>query len=844
MKHNSVYILALTIIVVFSSSCNPIKRIKADEHLLTENKVTVDGKKENSETINNILVQKPNSKIPLLGVPVRLNVYNLARPNIDSILNAKILSDTLKVRRKTRLLSKKQLDAYLRSRKKFNAWLKRTGEAPVVVDEEKTKKSANQLRRYFFKKGWFDAKADYSINLQDNQRATIDYSVDRGTPYMLDSITKTIASPVIDSLYNSIEAQSLLKTGEQFEEDNYTKERERINEHMRNSGIYHFAQDYVTFEIDTIGTDKKVNTKLNIADRSIRYGDSTNRVPFKPYTIKDVNIFTDYRFENRNNAITDSTTYDNYNLYSYDKLKYRPNALTDAIFIEKGSLFRDIDRTRTYKSLSQLQTFRYPEIRYVENEEDSTLTANIFLSPKKKYDLGFEFNISQSNIQTVGFSGSIGLITRNIFRGAETLDISGIYTIGASKDGGESDDPFFDINELGATAKLTIPRMFFPFNTEKIIPKFMSPSTRINLAATSQRNIGLDKQTFSGSISYNWFPSEKVTNTLDLFNVQYVKNLNTSNYFNVYNNSFNRLVDIARDLDYIPEDETLSIPDGADMFINDVLDPNTTLNPTTDDIVAVTSINQRKDRLTEDNLIFASSFNYVKDRKESIFDNDYSTFKFRLEFAGNLLSNIANVFNLDKNADDRYKIFGVAFSQYAKGEVDYIKYWDLGRNSVFALRSYFGIAIPYGNSDNIPFAKSFFGGGPNDNRAWTAYNLGPGSSVNANEFNEANLKIHLSAEQRFNIFGSLKGALFVDAGNIWNVLDDVEDEAATFSGFNSLQDIAIGSGFGLRYDFRFFIVRFDIGFKTYDPSYELGNRWLNDYNFRNAVYNIGINYPF
>jgi outer membrane protein assembly factor BamA len=142
------------------------------------------------------------------------------------------------------------------------------------------------------------------------------------------------------------------------------------------------------------------------------------------------------------------------------------------------------------------------------------------------------------------------------------------------------------------------------------------------------------------------------------------------------------------------------------------------------------------------------------------------------------------------------------------------------------------------------FSKSFFAGGANDNRAWTAYRLGPGSSESSNEFNEANLKLALSVEQRFNIFGSLNGAVFVDAGNIWNVLDDVTDDNATFSGFNSLKDIAVGSGFGLRYDFSFFVFRFDVGFKTYDPSYQDQNRWFNDYNFGNAVYNIGINYPF
>ena len=173
---------------------------------------------------------------------------------------------------------------------------------------------------------------------------------------------------------------------------------------------------------------------------------------------------------------------------------------------------------------------------------------------------------------------------------------------------------------------------------------------------------------------------------------------------------------------------------------------------------------------------------------------------------------------------------------------DIINYF--GRDNILAIRGYFGIAIPYGNSNSIPFSKSFFAGGPNDNRAWAAYDLGPGSTQSLSEFNEANLKIAASLEQRFNILGRFNGAVFLDAGNIWNVLDNVEDDKATFNNLSSLEDIAIGSGFGLRYDFSFFVLRLDIGFKTYDPSYDLGSRWFNDYNFGKAVYNIGINYPF
>jgi hypothetical protein len=441
-------------------------------------------------------------------------------------------------------------------------------------------------------------------------------------------------------------------------------------------------------------------------------------------------------------------------------------------------------------------------------------------------------------------------LIRNVFRGAETLELSAIGSIGASKNKNNINDPFFDINEIGADLKLTIPRFFFPFKTEKIIPKYMSPSTRISLATTSQTNIGLDKQTFTGIFNYNWQPSAKVTNRLDVFNIQYVRNLNTQNYFRIYDNSFSLLNQVARDINYIEDDTSLNLPDSdnpvneADIFINDVLSNNTSLNPNDPSFKSVSSINERKQRLTENNLIISSSFSLTNDERTNLFDDDFSIFRFKLELAGNLLSSVSDLIGQKKNADNRYELFDVAYSQFVKTELDYVKHWSLGKKNILATRSYFGIAIPYGNSNNIPFSKSFFAGGANDNRAWTAYRLGPGSSESTNEFNDANLKLALSVEQRFNIFGKLNGAVFVDAGNIWNVLDDVTDENATFSNLSSLKNIAVGSGFGLRYDFSFFIFRFDIGFKTYDPSYQDQNRWFNDYNFSNAVYNIGINYPF
>ena len=850
MKRTLTKISIFIILISAITSCNVVKRVGKNQHLLTQNSVFVNDNKNSTEEINNLIYQRPNSK--LLGFPLRLHIYNLARSNRDSLFEVWLDKNPKRRTRLTKKLSKKQLDQLKNSSIGFNNWLKNTGEAPVIVDSVRTEKSKNRLAGYYFTNGWFDREVSFKINKNDNQRASVDYFVQTGKPYKIDSLFTSISSPIIDSLYTNVKPNSLLKKGEQYRTINLTNERDRLSDAFRNSGVYHFSQDYLRFESDTIGKNKKVNIDVIIQNRIIRNEDSVANVPFKIYNIKEVNIITDHAFENEGKPFQDSIKYGSYNLYSYGKMRYRPKALVNAIFIAKDSLFKDIDRTRTYRYLNELRTFKYPDINYDENEKDTTLTANIYLAPRKKYGLGFDANVSQSNIQSIGLSFSTSLLIRNIFRGAETLEISAIGSIGASKDGASSDNQFFDINELGADVKLTIPRFFFPFNTEKIIPKYMSPSTRISLGFTSQTNIGLDKQTVNGIYNYRWNPSPTVTNSVDLFNTQYVRNLNPSNYFGVYQNSFNSLENIALNTYNTPPEFISTDGNGAnslieaksDDFINLVLQDFSFQGSNPNEYQTVNNIKERKDRLTEDNLIFSSNFSYVKDKRESLVDENFSIFRFKLESAGNMLTTASKLVGLKKNSDNKYELFGVTYSQYVKTEFDYIKHWSIGRNNVIAIRSFFGIAIPYGNSDNIPFSKSFFAGGANDNRAWTAYNLGPGSSDSNNEFNEANMKLAFSIEHRFNLFGNLNGALFVDAGNIWNVLDNEDNPNATFDGFNSLKDIAIGSGFGLRYDFGFFVLRGDIGFKTYDPSYKDNNRWLNDYNFSQAVYNIGINYPF
>ncbi|MGY0393261.1 translocation and assembly module lipoprotein TamL [Bizionia sp. KMM 8389] len=841
MRIPSSKIAFCTFLTLLLASCNTIKRVGEDEQLLTKNTIYVNDKVSNSENINNLLYQKANRK--LLTVPIRLHIYNLARPNIDSILEANLTQNSKKEARLERFLSKKQLDQYIESRKGINEWLKKTGEAPVILDSEKTERSINKLEAYYFHNGWFTAKARSETTQIDSSRAKIDYYVTTGDPYIVDSLSVKISSPAIDSLYNKSKRRSRIKMNQQYKTVTFEQEKSRLTSYFRNNGVYHFSEDYVYFEMDTIKTDKKVKVDLQIQDRLIKNEDSSRREPFTIYKIKDVNVFTNYSYLNRNKNQHDTTRYKGYNLLSDGKLRFKRKALTDAIFITPDSIFKDQDRTLSYRHISELRTFKYPNIEYVENS-DSTLTANVYLTPLKKFGLEFSTEVSQSNIQTIGLSLNPSILMRNVFGGAETLQLTAFGSIGASKDANNDDDRFFDINEWGADLKLTFPRLLLPFNTRKLIPKSMSPSTRMSISTSSQTNIGLDKQTLSGTLNYGWKPNSKVTNGFDLFSIQYVKNLNPDNYFNVYSTSYSTLNDIAQDIGYIDSNADLGIPGQANAFIQEALSSTPPNGLTSDNIQDISYINERQERLTENNLIVASSYSYVRDNRRSLFDESFSIFRGKIETAGNIVSLGSNLFGAPKNANGNYELFDVAYSQYIKTELDYIKHWNLGKKQVLAMRTFFGIAIPYGNSNSIPFSKSFFAGGTNDNRAWTAYSLGPGSSDSNDEFNEANMKIAFNLEYRFNIFGDFYGAFFADAGNIWNVLDNIEDPKATFTEFKSLEDIALGTGFGLRYDFGFIIFRFDTGFKTYNPSYQMGNRWFNDYNFTNAVYNIGINYPF
>ena len=821
------FIILLIFIGVFFGflSCNSVKYVGENEFLLVKNKVIVNDKKNVSNEINDYIVQRPNQVV--LGVALPLHFYNLGNKNFEADFDVWKLDNPGWYNFTTGVFSEKQTRGVRNFKYKMHQWILKNGEPPVIFDSKKAVQTVKNLRQHYYNEGYFNAEADYEEHQLKNKKASVDYIVITDKPNHLDSISKNIQSSVLDSIYEIHKSKSFIKKGSQFKLSSFVNEQNRLTDLFRNSGIYRFYKNAITFEVDTSATNYKSDVVLLIDENA-------GSVPFKVQKIQKVNIYTDYSFSiDEDNSIKDSLNYNGFSFFAQEKLKYNPKYLLNSIFIEPDDLYKDDTRELTRKNLRGLQNFRTVDIKYEELENDM-LQASIYLSPLKKYSIGISTELTHSNIRQLGISGKLSFLDRNIFRGAELFKFSVQGSFLDSKDASDN-GKLLNAREVGGDISLELPRFVFPIKFEKLIPKSMAPKTIFTLGTSFQKNIGLDKQIFTGIIDYTWESSKTKNHSFQLLNVQFIKNLNVDSYFNIYKSEFNAVQDIANT--YF--NDTLSAGNVIE-FIDTSIDANfEDSNPAEYRIVR--NIRNRYNIITEDVLVPLTAYTFTYNNSKNYKDTDFSFFRSRLASSGNLTTLLAK----NKDANNVKTLFGIPIAQYVRADLEYKKFWDLTGDNVLVFRSFLGVAIPYGNSTSIPFSRSYFIGGPNDLRAWKIYNLGPGSTKSGLEFNVGNLKFINSFEYRFNVINSINGALFVDAGNIWDISNSsITQQEAKFNGLNSIKDIAIGSGFGIRYDLSFILLRLDLGFKTYEPYLPKGNKWFKNYNFANTVYNFGISYPF
>ena len=837
MKKIFIYFL----LILFLSACSSVKRINGTKYLLTQNTIIVNDKKNNNTDLTELLVQKPNSKT--LGLPLSLYFYNLGDNN-----KPKKASDWGTLKPKTynfikNIFSEKQSISFANSMIGINNWFLKNGQAPITIDDKKIKKTINNLTAYHKNRGYFRVEVNSNKKLLNNKRGEIDYIINTGRPTYIDSIRTKIKSPVLDSLYQSKKALSYLKTGEQFIESNFIKEAKRITNLFRNNGIYHFTEnDLGYYNIDTANTNNyRTNIDLVIFDkkRILKTNGDYILKPYRIQKIRKVTVFTDYSFSKKDNPNLDSTSYKGITFLAHNKIKYNPKLLSESIFIRPNEVYADSLRNLTRKHLKSLRNFKVINIKYEPVDSlNNELDVSILLTPLDKFSLDLETELTHSNIRDLGVSAKFSIVNRNIFKGAEIFKLSFLSSFFNASQDANKEEQFFNSWEIGADMSLEIPRFVAPFGINKFVPKRMSPRTIFSLGTSIQQNIGLDRETLTALMSYKWQYNAKKTIQLDIFNTQYVRNLRIGNYFDIYNSEYIKLNSVAKEFYNNPsynlerQQETVS-------FMSTVFnDPNFLVN-NPDSYRNNLNILDRYNIITSDFLIPTIAYSFTYNNQNDFRDNNFSFFKIRVANSGNIGGLLSN----KKNNNNRKTIFNIPLAQYFKTDIEYKKFWEIDDTSVIGFRSFIGAIIPYDNSA-IPFTKSYFAGGSNDIRAWQTYDLGPGNRNSGLEYNIGSLKFLTSAEYRFDLFGSLKGALFVDAGNIWDITNSIfAEEEAKFNGINSVKDIAVGSGFGLRYDFSFLVFRLDLGFKMHEPYLET-NKWFRNYNFSNAVYNIGINYPF
>jgi len=830
--------IILFFLIILLGSCNVYRKIPKGKLLLKKNVILVDSTETNKDSINSLLWQSPNTMI--FGYPIRADIYAFADQHPNTTYYKWIKKHDLAYKFLLGAFSRKQIVQLQRYYKDINQTIEGIGEPPVYIDTTRINKSAKSLKYYFINHAYLDANLKYKIDTINKHKGSVVFDISKQDSYFIRQFSQHIKSPYLAKIYNQNKDASHIKTGNNYLRDNFVKEKERLTKLFRDKGVYHFQPSYVNFDLvfDTIHRQRNLMAHLNIMNRTITKGDSVYTEPFVPYRIGKVNIYLSKNKDFDKTSIKDSTQYQQVHIYTVnDRLRYRSKLLTGSIFIKKGQLYSDQNRLRTHRLLMSLQNFKQSYIQYVENKVDTTLTTNIYLITQKRFFFKNSIDITHSNIHDFGVKGALSLNAKNIFRGGEILSASTSLMTASSNSVVDQTSKLFNVSEFGTNLTLTFPRLLLPFHLNKHIPKYMLPKTHLTFLSSTQTNIGLDRSKYAGIFGFEWEPKKERKFKVDLFNLEFITNNKANNYFKIYTLSYNNLENIAQNLG-----ESIS-PLTADDYIDSHLNNLSFCAANPSVCSDLKNIREREQRITQNIFIISNRFDMYYDSRKKPLQTDFYMFNSFFELSGSILSPFARLFNMPTNDIGQYTINKVPYAEYAKLDLSYIRHWQIHRQHILAYRVFLGFALPYGNSKSVPFVSSYFAGGSNDIRAWRAYTLGPGTSGGPNEFNEANFKFSTNLEYRFPIAGYFKGALFTDIGNIWNIKNDQTDEKSTFKGFSSLQDVAIGSGLGLRVDFTYFIIRFDLAFKTYDPSKD--NRWLvKDWSIQNSVLNLGISYPF
>jgi outer membrane protein insertion porin family len=681
------------------------------------------------------------------------------------------------------------------------------GDTPVLMSETTPDRTAKTLQGQLQNEGYFRSTVKSKV-VTKRKNGKVIYDVTLYRPYRIRNIEyPKVKDSVYAAIIESLKNESLLDTGRRYDLERMQAEQVRIEEEVENYGFYYFDDKYLVFEADSTVGKRKVDLTLKLEDN---IPDRAKRI----YRLNKINVYPDYvlSMDSTVQASADTTIINNY--YYIDKKHFfRPEIITDVINLKKGKIYSREAHDFTLSHLMGLGAFKFVNIKFVESprKDSAMLDADIYLTPLKKKSIRAEVQAVSKSNNFVGPGVGFTFTNRNFLRGSELfqLKLNTSYEVQISRQTSGALNSF----EMGIESSLTVPRFISPIHIDYNSKRYL-PKTQFKLGYNFQNRLSYFRiNSLNAGYGYNW--KESISKSHELF----------------------------------PIDITFLKTDKRSALFDTLLSRNPVLASSFEDqfIIGTRYSYTINTQLSED---ISQRYEERKYRRHNFYFNG------NIDVAGNLLHTVQHA--IEKNKEqDTYEIFHLPYSQYVRGDVDVRYYWAMDEHNKLATRLAVGTGYAFGNSNTMPYIKQFAIGGSNSIRAFPARSIGPGTYDVLTTLKDTirfidqrgDIKLEGNIEYRFDIIKSMKGALFVDAGNIWLMRADEENRpGGKFDENTFLKQLAVGTGAGLRFDFSFFVLRLDVAFPLRRPAQgwvtkdiDFGSSsWRGD----NIVFNIAIGYPF
>ncbi len=786
-NHHRPHISAISAITTIMAAfmlyaCSSTKHVPEGQYLLDKVSISIDGETDATDKeLYYFLRQTPNHKV--LGfAKLQLATYSLSG------------RDTTKW---------------------YNRWLRNIGQEPVIYNQELTDASAKQLKQALINRGYLDATVTADTMSTGSRRLAVDYIIEPGQPHYISNISFEIPDTSIRQIVFADTASLNLRPGTLFDRNILDNDRAAITEALRNAGYYAFNKDNITFVADTTEASKAVDLTMcirppkKVAAALVPQGDSIARAGHRHpvYRIRRIFFITDANMTD-NAADADTVNYQTISVIYGSDHYIKPSILEEKCYLRPGALYSAANVDRTYEALGQLGILKFINIEMLPVADingEIQLDAMIRISRNRKQGITVEVEGTNSE-GDLGFGAGVTYQHRNLAKKSEllTAKLRGAYESLSGNVDGLINDHY---TEIAGEVGITFPKFEFPFLSRSFKQR-QRAATEFAVSFVHQERPEYTRIIAGAAWRYQWSHRDLDVvsrHTFDLIDINYVR-----------------------------------LPRSTINFIDQIAPTNPLLRYS-----------------YEDHFIMRTGYTYSRTNRRIptastnafAIQPSVSTLRASGELAGNLLYAISAIDGAHRH-DGAYKIFGIQFAQYVKGEIDYTYTRNFNSRNALACHAGFGIACPYGNSSMVPFEKRFYAGGANSVRGWGVRTLGPGAYDSKNSVSDfinqcGDISLDLSLEYRAKLFWVFESALFIDAGNIWTIRKYETQPDGEFKFNKFYRQIAAAYGVGIRMDFTYFLLRFDLGFKAINPAVNqerwpiIHPRWNRDANFH-----FSVGYPF